>query len=147
MPSDRSFSTQTLILLDANESNLFHIELELRNKLHWDRCLAVLGRVQDEALMTSVFKKYRPQVVFHAAAYKHVPMLEKNPWEAVFNNIIGSRVIMEMALKHQAERFVLVSTDKAVRPTNVMGASKRVTELLMQTFQRRRYPLHGRQVR
>lgn len=129
------FQPKNLILLDANEANLFHIELELRNNLHYDRFLAVLGRVQDEALMTSVFKKYCPQVVFHAAAYKHVPMLERNPWEAVFNNITGSRVIMEMALEHNAERFVLVSSDKAVRPTNVMGASKRVTELLMQTFQ------------
>jgi FlaA1/EpsC-like NDP-sugar epimerase len=129
------FQPKNLILLDANESNLFHIELELRNNLHYNRFLAVLGRVQDEKLMASVFKKYLPQVVFHAAAYKHVPMLEKNPWEAVFNNIAGSRVIMEMALKHHAERFVLVSTDKAVRPTNVMGASKRVTELLLQTFQ------------
>jgi FlaA1/EpsC-like NDP-sugar epimerase len=129
------FQPQALILLDANESNLFHIELELRNKLHWDRCQAVLGRVQDEKLMTSVFQKYRPQVVFHAAAYKHVPMLEKNPWEAVFNNIIGSRVIMEMAGRYETERFVLVSTDKAVRPTSVMGASKRVTELLLYAFQ------------
>ena len=129
------FQPKNLILLDANESNLFHIELELRNKLRYDRYRAILGRVQNEKLMMSVFKKYLPQVVFHAAAYKHVPMLEKNPWEAVFNNITGSRVIMEMALKHQTERFVLVSTDKAVRPTNVMGASKRVTELLLQTFQ------------
>ena len=129
------FQPQTLILLDASESNLFHIELELRNKLHFDRCRAVLGFVQNEKLMTSVFRKYHPQVVFHAAAYKHVPMLEKNPWEAVFNNIIGSRVLMEVARREGAERFVLVSTDKAVRPTNVMGASKRVTELLLQTFQ------------
>ncbi len=129
------FQPKNLILVDASESNLFHIELELRNKLRYDRYRAILGRIQDERLMTTVFNKYRPQVVFHAAAYKHVPMLEKNPWEAVFNNITGSRVIMEMALKHQAERFVLVSTDKAVRPTNVMGASKRVTELLLQTFQ------------
>jgi FlaA1/EpsC-like NDP-sugar epimerase len=129
------FQPKELILLDANESNLFHIELELCNKLHYDRYRAVLGRVQDEKLMLSIFKKYRPQVVFHAAAYKHVPMLEKNPWEAVFNNITGSRVIMDMALQYEVERFVLVSTDKAVRPTNVMGASKRVTELLLQTFQ------------
>jgi len=129
------FEPQILILLDANESNLFHIELELRNKPHGDRCRAVLGRVQDEKLMTSVFQKYRPQVVFHAAAYKHVPMLEKNPWEAVFNNIIGTRVIMEMALRYVTERFVLVSTDKAVRPTSVMGASKRVTELFLHAFQ------------
>ena len=129
------FEPRTLILLDANESNLFHIEIELRDKLCWDRCHAVLGRVQDDSLMTSVFQKYRPQVVFHAAAYKHVPMLEKNPWEAVSNNIIGSRVAMEMARRHEAERFVLVSTDKAVRPTSVMGASKRVTELLLHACQ------------
>jgi FlaA1/EpsC-like NDP-sugar epimerase len=124
-----------LILVDASEANLFHIEMELHSELGGDRCRAVLGRVQDEKLMASVFQTYRPQVVFHAAAYKHVPMLEKNPWEAVFNNIIGSRVIMEMSRRHEAERFVLVSTDKAVRPTNVMGASKRVTELLLHALQ------------
>ena len=129
------FQPQTLILVDANEANLFHIEMELHNEPHGDRCRAVLGRIQDEKLMTAVFEKYRPQVVFHAAAYKHVPMLETNPWEAVFNNIIGSRVIMETARKHGTERFVLVSTDKAVRPTNVMGASKRVTELLLHGLQ------------
>lgn len=129
------FQPQTLVLVDANEANLFHIELELRNEPHGDRCRAVLGRIQDERLMTAVFEKYRPHVVFHAAAYKHVPMLETNPWEAVTNNIIGSRILMEMAWKHATERFVLVSTDKAVRPTNVMGASKRVTELLMHGLQ------------
>jgi FlaA1/EpsC-like NDP-sugar epimerase len=91
--------------------------------------------VQNRQLMEDIFKRYKPHVVFHAAAYKHVPMLEKNPWEAVFNNIVGSRIVMEMSLQHHVERFVLVSTDKAVRPTNVMGASKRVTELIMQSLQ------------
>jgi FlaA1/EpsC-like NDP-sugar epimerase len=129
------FQPQMLILLDANEANLFHITLELRNEMHFDRCEAVLSQVQDERLLASVFEKYHPHVVFHAAAYKHVSMLEKNPWEAVFNNIIGSRVVMEAASKHGTERFVFVSTDKAVRPTNVMGASKRVAELLLQSFQ------------
>jgi len=124
-----------LILLDASESNLFDIQMELRNENYFHSCEAILGQVQDEVLMESIFKKYKPSVVFHAAAYKHVPMLEKNPWQAVFNNITGSRVAMEMAVKYHAERFVLVSTDKAVRPTNVMGASKRVTELIMQCQQ------------
>ena len=129
------FRPQRLILVDASEANLFHIALELRNEIRFEQCEAVLGLVQDERLMTALFQKYRPHVVFHAAAYKHVPMLEKNPWEAVFNNIIGSRIVMEMARRHGAERFVLVSTDKAVRPTNVMGTSKRVAELLLRNFQ------------
>jgi FlaA1/EpsC-like NDP-sugar epimerase len=124
-----------LILLDSSESNLFNIQMEMQNEQYFRHCEAVLAHVQNRQLMNDIFKKYKPQVVFHAAAYKHVPMLEKNPWEAVFNNIMGSRMVMEMSLKHQVERFVLVSTDKAVRPTNVMGTSKRITELIMQSLQ------------
>ncbi len=129
------FQPNLVILLDASEENLFKIQMELQNEKYFRHCEAVLGHVQNQQLMNDILKKYKPQVVFHAAAYKHVPMLEKNPWEAVFNNIIGSRMAMEMSLKHHVERFVLVSTDKAVRPTNVMGASKRVTELIMQSLQ------------
>jgi FlaA1/EpsC-like NDP-sugar epimerase len=129
------FQPHLVILLDACEENLFKIQMELQNEKYFRHCETVLGHVQDLQLMEDIFKKYKPQVVFHAAAYKHVPMLEKNPWEAVYNNIIGSRMIMEMSLKHSVERFVLVSTDKAVRPTNVMGTSKRVTELIMQSLQ------------
>jgi len=124
-----------LILLDSSESNLFQIHMEMQNEYYYQNAKAILGQVQDEVLMNSVFEKYKPMVVFHAAAYKHVPMIEKNPWQAVTNNIIGSRVLMETALRHQVDRFVVVSTDKAVRPTNVMGASKRVTELIMQCLQ------------
>jgi FlaA1/EpsC-like NDP-sugar epimerase len=126
------YQPSRLILLDSSESNLFDIQMELQNENYFHNCEAILGQVQDEVLMDNIFEKYKPVVVFHAAAYKHVPMLEKNPWQAVLNNIIGSRVAMEMAIKHCVNRFVLVSTDKAVRPTNVMGASKRVTELIMQ---------------
>lgn len=129
------FEPGLIVLLDASEANLFQIQMEMENELAFRRYEPVLGQVQDEALMRSVLGKYRPQVVFHAAAYKHVPMLERNPWEAVFNNILGSRTIMETAASFGVERFVLVSTDKAVRPTNVMGASKRVTELILQAHQ------------
>ena len=129
------YQPHSLILLDSSEANLFNIQMELQNEKYCRNCEAILGQVQDGQLMNDIFKKYKPQVVFHAAAYKHVPMMEKNPWEAVFNNIVGSRTAMEMSLEHHVERFVLVSTDKAVRPTNVMGASKRVAELIMQSLQ------------
>ena len=129
------FQPRSIILYDSSETNLFNIRMEMQNEKFYHNCKAVLGHVQDKYLMDDIFKKYKPQIVFHAAAYKHVPMLEKNPWEAVFNNIIGSRLAMEMSIKHNVERFVLVSTDKAVRPTNVMGASKRVAEMIMQSLQ------------
>jgi FlaA1/EpsC-like NDP-sugar epimerase len=128
------YQPRSIILVDASEENLFNIHMELQNIRYCRNCVAILGQVQNKQLMEDVFKKYKPQVVFHAAAYKHVPMLEKNPWEAVFNNIVGSSIIMDMSVKYHVERFVLVSTDKAVRPTNVMGASKRIAELIMQTY-------------
>ncbi len=129
------YQPSSIILLDSSETNLFNIHMEMQNEHYCRHCVAILGRVQNQALMNEVFKTYKPDVVFHAAAYKHVPMMEKNPWQAVYNNIIGSRVIMETASRYGVNRFVLVSTDKAVRPTNVMGASKRVTELIMQCQQ------------
>ena len=129
------YQPHSLILVDASEANLFHIQMELQHELYYQNCTTILGHVQDRQLMMSVFRKVRPQVVFHAAAYKHVPMLEKNPWEAVTNNIVGSKIVMELAAECDVKRFVLVSTDKAVKPTNVMGASKRVAELLLQSFQ------------
>jgi len=129
------FVPAALVLLDAGEANLFQIQMELRHELDYHNHHVVLGRVQDHALVTRVFDKFRPAVVFHAAAYKHVPMLELNPWEAITNNVLGSQIVMEAAMNFGVGRFVLVSTDKAVRPTNVMGASKRVTELLLQSLQ------------
>jgi FlaA1/EpsC-like NDP-sugar epimerase len=126
------FDPERLIVVDAGEANLYAIQMELRHELNFDACRVILARVQNRPIMEEIFRTYRPDVVFHAAAYKHVPLLERNPWEAVFNNVVGSRVVMEMAAKYEAERFVLVSTDKAVRPTNVMGTSKRLTELILQ---------------
>jgi FlaA1/EpsC-like NDP-sugar epimerase len=128
------YNPRLIALLDASEANLFYIQMEIQNEKAFKNCQAILGSVQDDKLMSDIFNQYKPEVVFHAAAYKHVPMLEANPWEAVFNNIIGSRNAMEISIKYGVEKFVLVSTDKAVRPTNVMGASKRVTELIMQSL-------------
>jgi len=129
------YQPRSLILVDASEANLFHIQMELQHELYYHKFKCILGHVQDAKLMSSVFQQFRPHVVFHAAAYKHVPILEINPWEAVTNNIQGSRVVMELAIEHGVDHFVLVSTDKAVNPTNVMGASKRVAELLLHAFQ------------
>lgn len=129
------FHPEKLILVDAGEANLYGIQMELRHELKFDAYHCILARVQNQNIMEEIFKTYRPDVVFHAAAYKHVPLLERNPWEAIFNNVLGSRVVMQMAVKHGTKRFVLVSTDKAVRPTNVMGTSKRLAELVLQSFQ------------
>jgi FlaA1/EpsC-like NDP-sugar epimerase len=129
------FNPRQLVLLDASELNLFNIQMEMEHSKSLCAYQTILGNVQDERLMNDLFDRYQPQVIFHAAAYKHVPMQEKNPWEAVFNNIIGSRVVLDVAIRHHAECFVLVSTDKAVRPANVMGASKRIAELILQSRQ------------
>ena len=126
------FKPSALVLIEANEFNLYRIEKELLAESPAGSLHAVLGRVQDRGLMANIFDRHRPRAVFHAAACKHVPMVETNPREGVLNNVIGSRVMMEVAEEFGVERFVLVSTDKAVRPTNVMGASKRVAEMLLQ---------------
>jgi len=128
------FDPKKIILFDAGEENLYNIQMELHHALRFANYLPVLGKIQNRALLNSLFCQHAPSVVFHAAAYKHVPLIEQNPWEAVFNNVFAVRNLVETAIFHKAERFVLVSTDKAVRPTNVMGASKRLTELLMLAY-------------
>jgi FlaA1/EpsC-like NDP-sugar epimerase len=129
-----AFTPGTLLLLDSSEANLYRIQMDLLHELGRRDDVAILGKVQDRELLARIFSKYRPDMVFHAAAYKHVPMLENNPWEAVVANVMGSQAVMAAAAEHGSERFVLVSTDKAVRPTNVMGATKRATEILMQSM-------------
>jgi len=128
------FEPAELILVDASEVNLFNLQMELEHELNFHQYQCILSRVQHQLLMDDVFSGYLPQLVFHAAAYKHVSLLEKNPWEAIHNNVLGSKVVMDLALKYRVERFVLVSTDKAVRPTNAMGASKRLAELILQSL-------------
>ena len=128
------FRPSLLIVLDKSEFNLFSIEAELKDNHFGVEVVGLLGRVHDKTFLERIFKNYRPEIVFHAAAYKHVPLVERFPWEGVINNIVGSKTVMRASVENQVERFVLVSTDKAVRPTNVMGASKRVTELLARSM-------------
>ncbi len=126
------FDPSLLILFDQSENNLFHVEnmcLDYENNIGIQ---TILGDIRDKDMLSTVFNSFRPDVVLHAAAYKHVPMQEQNPWEAVQTNIQGTINLVDCSEIYGVERFVLVSTDKAVNPTNVMGASKRVAEQVIQ---------------
>jgi len=125
------FGPRSLILLDHSENGLFHINLELERKWSGMEIELVVADIRDRDKMDKIFKKYVPEVVFHAAAHKHVPMMEFHPDEAVMNNIIGTKNVGELAEKYGAERVVMISTDKAINPTSVMGASKRVAEMVV----------------
>ena len=123
-----------LVLVDKGESALFEIERELVDERDFTAVVPVLANSGDRAKMRQVFERYRPQVVFHAAAYKHVGMLEANPLQAVANNVLGTRTVAEVAVEFGVERFVLISTDKAANPKNVMGQSKAVCEWIIESF-------------
>ncbi len=123
-----------LILYDHGEFNLYSIDNELRENFPHLPIVTVLGDVKNSERVNWVFKKFAPEVVFHAAAYKHVPMIELNPAEGVYNNVIGTKVVADAADRHGTERFVLVSTDKAVNPANVMGCTKRIAEIFCQNL-------------
>ena len=131
------FQPAALGMLDMSELNLFQMEMECHERFSHLDTPSFLVDIRDRRNIERVFKEFRPQVIFHAAAYKHVPLQERNPWEAVYNNVLGSRNLLECALENDVHRFVIVSTDKAVRPTNVMGATKRVTEMLMGCYKHR----------
>ena len=126
------FKPKALVLYERAESPLYEIEVELKRNYKNIDIVPKLADIRDRTQLMFAFQAYNPQVVFHAAAYKHVPMLELQPWKAVKNNIFGTRNLVDFADKFGVSRFVLVSTDKAVRPTNIMGASKRVAELIVQ---------------
>src|SRR3569832_723649 len=126
-----------LVIFERCEFNLYSIELELRRCFPELLMSAHLGDITDPVAVDYVFNCHRPQVVFHAAAYKHVPMLQEQPREAVRNNVVGTRIVAIAADKFKVETVVMISTDKAVNPTNVMGASKRVAELYCQALSRR----------
>ena len=126
-----------IIMLDQAESPLYDLQFELRNnepyKKSVDAMAFVIANVKDQARMEEVFETYRPDLVYHAAAYKHVPFMEENPYEAIYVNVFGTKNVADLAIKYGAEKFVMVSTDKAVNPTNVMGATKRMAEIYIQS--------------
>jgi FlaA1/EpsC-like NDP-sugar epimerase len=126
------FSPKKIVLLERAESPLYEIDLELKKNFAHVDVVPVLADIQDKMELAAIFSRYGPEIVFHAAAYKHVPMLEDHPWKAVENNICGTQNLVAAARDFGCDRFVFVSTDKAVNPVNVMGASKRVAELLVQ---------------
>ncbi len=128
------FNPKKIILVDAAESPLYEMELELQNVFHLRSCEIVIADVRNKERMESIFKKYTPQVVYHAAAYKHVPMMEYHPLEAIHTNVLGSKIMADLSAKYGVEKFVMISTDKAVNPTNVMGASKRIAEMYVQSL-------------
>ncbi|MBQ8308203.1 MAG: polysaccharide biosynthesis protein [Clostridia bacterium] len=128
---------KTLIILDAYENNAYDIEQELKRKNPELHLLTLIASVREETKMRDVFEKYRPQIVFHAAAHKHVPLMETSPCEAVKNNVYGTWNVAKCADEFGVETFVQISTDKAVNPTNIMGATKRICEMIIQTIGRR----------
>jgi FlaA1/EpsC-like NDP-sugar epimerase len=124
------YDPSDLLLLDRYENSTYEIDLELRAARHRSTITTLIGDVQDSLYLEYIFSKKRPQIIFHAAAYKHVPLMEHNPIEAVKNNIFGTKNLIDAASKYCAESFVLISTDKAVNPTSIMGATKRIAEFL-----------------
>ena len=131
------YSPAKLIMLDQAESPMYDFQFEMNNtpdfKLVRDKMAFVITNVKDPVRMREVFEEFRPQIVYHAAAYKHVPFMEENAYEAVFVNVFGTKLVADLAVEFGAEKFVMISTDKAVNPTNVMGATKRIAEIYTQS--------------
>lgn len=126
------FAPSLLILLDQDETGIFHIAREIKEKFSRRFTKIYIANIRDTQRITAIFQEHRPEIVFHAAAYKHVPLMEANPDEAVKNNVFGTLALGEAALEHGVQTFVFISTDKAVNPTSVMGATKRIGEMICQ---------------
>jgi FlaA1/EpsC-like NDP-sugar epimerase len=129
-----NFNPKKIILFDQAESPLYDMELDLQEKFNFYNFEIVIGNVADQYRMRKLFEAYCPSFVYHAAAYKHVPMMENNPTEALRTNILGTKILADLSHEFKVDQFVMVSTDKAVNPTNVMGASKRIAEIYIQSF-------------
>jgi len=128
-----NFNPKEILLFDHNENGVYFLRIEFLTRYPLVKFRTIIGDIKDIGLLKSVFSLYRPQVIFHAAAHKHVPLMEENPVAVVKNNIIGSRNLIYAANHYNVERFILISSDKAVNPTNVMGMAKRVAEMILQS--------------
>lgn len=134
-----NYSPKRLIILDQAESPIYDLQFEINNTKafinHLNKIEFVIANVKDKFRMDHIFDIYRPDIIYHAAAYKHVPLMEQNPYEALLVNVFGTKVIADLSVKYEVEKCVMVSTDKAVNPTNIMGASKRIAEIYIQSLQ------------
>jgi FlaA1/EpsC-like NDP-sugar epimerase len=128
------FEPSVLVLMDISELNLFEIDREIMSEDSVILFKPILSDIRDYSVVDQVFNEFKPQVVFHAAAYKHVPMQENFPWEAIKTNVYGTSNVSDLSIKYNVDKFVLVSTDKAVKPANVMGATKRLAEIIIQNY-------------
>jgi FlaA1/EpsC-like NDP-sugar epimerase len=129
-----SFNPKTLIVVDIYENNAYDLQTEMKMKHPFLNLIVLIATVRDKERLDYIFKKYRPDVVFHAAAHKHVPLMEDSPGEAIKNNVFGTYNISKVASDNNVKKFIMISTDKAVNPTNVMGATKRICEMIIQSF-------------
>lgn len=128
------FNPEFVVLCDQAETPLHDLQLEIDDDFKGARTHVVMANIQNRCRMKAIFEEYHPQIIFHAAAYKHVPMMENNPSEAILTNVLGTKNIADLAIEYGVEKFVMISTDKAVRPTNIMGASKRLAEMYIQSL-------------
>jgi FlaA1/EpsC-like NDP-sugar epimerase len=129
---------KSIVIVDQAESDLFEIQNEVLPELNGIQLTIFVADVTDRFKMKRIFDRCRPEIIFHAAAYKHVPMMELQPYEAINNNVGGTKVLADLAVEYEVEKFVMVSTDKAVNPTNIMGASKRICEIYIQSLANRK---------
>jgi FlaA1/EpsC-like NDP-sugar epimerase len=127
-----NYNPKKIIIFDQAETPLYNLELELSEKINFKDYEVIIGDITHAANMANLFEKYSIDIVYHAAAYKHVPMMESFPIEAIHNNVIGTKILADLSVKHHVRKFVMISTDKAVNPTNIMGASKRIAEMYIQ---------------
>ena len=129
-----TFGISKLVLYDNSETPMHTLRLELEERFPELKFVPIIGDVRLPQRLDYAFRSHHPQVVFHAAAYKHVPLMEENPCEAIYTNVIGSRYVADMCIKYDVEKMVMISTDKAVNPTNIMGCTKRLAEIYVQSL-------------